>query len=197
MNKLIIYGGMGVAVAISLTAVYASAPQDDVFLRLACFVIAGFYAGLLFVAFLLPRISDFLVGLVYGKAGPEQSSDDMREIRVLQAQGDFVSALEELRHRVTANPADREAWSTMAKIQLQNLQDSEGSLATLREALHAYQWDADADAFFRVSIAALLAEDMQDLDTAAEEFQKVVRLFPNSHHAVQASHRLQEIEALQ
>lgn len=198
MVKGFLHAGMAGLVAVSLTLVYRSAPEDDIFIRLTCFALAGLYAGLLFLVFILPLISDALVGLVYGKPGSVDCAEDrMREVRVLQAQGDFVGALEELRHRVTADAGDREAWSTMAKIQLQNLKDSEGSLATLREALHAHDWDDDADAFFRVSIGSILAEDVEDMENAAAEYQKVISLFPNSHYATQATHRLQEIEALQ
>ncbi|WP_018970816.1 tetratricopeptide repeat protein [Rubritalea marina] len=198
MSKALLYGAMGCVVAGSLVYVFRHVPDDDVFIRLASFAVAGLYAGLLFVVFILPLISDALVSLIYGSAAPMRAEDDdMRQVRVLQAQGDFVAALEELRHRVTANPGDREAWSTMAKIQMHNLKDSEGGVATMREALHGYDWDDDSDAFFRVSIAAILAEEANDRDGAVEEFRRVVRLFPNSHYAAQATDRLQELEALQ
>ena len=57
----------------------------------------------------------------------------------------------------------------IVKIQHDNLEDPEASIATLREALESHEWPINDAAYFMGRLAEIYYEDMEDDDTAIEK----------------------------
>jgi tetratricopeptide (TPR) repeat protein len=197
MVKPIILGTVGVGIAFLVNHVYAISADDDIFFRLSVTVLAGLYAGLLFLIFVLPAISDGIARLMFSDPGGVTENDDpMREARALQAQGDYVGAVESLRQVVTEDSHNRLAWAEMAKIQIVQLDDAEGALAMLVEALEGREWEVDDAAFFMFRISEVQLENMDNRDAAVQILQQVCTTFPETRHSANATHQLRELGAL-
>ena len=198
MAKPIILGIIGVVIAFLVGYVYETSSDDDIFFRLAVTVLAGLYAGLLFLIFVLPAISDGIARLMFSDPGGVAETDDdpMREARSLQAQGDYVGAVESLRQVVVEDSHNRLAWAEMSKIQLVQLEDSEGSLAILSEALDGREWEVDDAAFFMFRISEVQLENLDNHAAAVEILQQVCTVFPETRHSANATHQLRELGVL-
>ena len=197
MVKPIILGAVGIGIAYFVNHVYATSSDDDIFFRLAVTVLAGLYAGLLFLIFVLPAISDGIARLIFSDpGGVADEADAMRESRSLQAQGDYVGAVESLRQVVTEEPHNRMAWAEMAKIQMVQLADAAGALAMLVEGLEGREWEDDDAAFFMFRISEVQLENVDNRDAAIQILQQVCTKFPETRHSANATHQLRELGVL-
>ncbi|MFC5050975.1 tol-pal system YbgF family protein [Rubritalea spongiae] len=177
--------------------VYATSSDTDIFFRLSVTVLAGLYAGLLFLIFVLPAISDGISRLIF--SDPKGGSDDgdpMREARSLLAQGEYVEALESLRQVVMKEPDNRFAWAELAKVQLAHLDDPEGAEATLKEALGSQEWLEEDAAFFMFRISEVNLENLGDREKAIDVLRQVCEKFPDTQFSANATHQLRELGAL-
>jgi tetratricopeptide (TPR) repeat protein len=197
MAKAIILGIIGVGIAFFVKHVYETSSDDDIFFRLSVTVLAGLYAGLLFLIFVLPAISDGISRLMFSDPGGEPESDDpMREARALMAQGDYVGALEALRQVVMKEPDNRFAWAELAKVQLAHLDDAEGAETTLTEALESRDWQTEDAAFFMFRISEVNLENLENKEKAVSVLRQICELFPETQFSANATHQLRELGEL-
>lgn len=197
MAKPIILGIIGVGIAFFVKYVYDTSSESDIFFRLSVTVLAGLYAGLLFLIFVLPAISEGISNLMFSDPGVEPDNDDpMREARALMAQGDYVGALEALRQVVMQEPDNRFAWAELAKVQLTQLDDAEGAEATLTEALESREWPEEDAAFFMFRISEVNLENLDNREKAIKVLRQVCELFPETQFSANATHQLRELDAI-
>lgn len=196
MVKAILLGTIGVGIAFFVRYVYDHAADDDVFFRLTVTILAGLYAGLLFLIFILPAISDGIAKLIYGGSAAPEEADPMREARSLQAKGNYVAAVGELRQVVMDDPENRLAWVEMSKIQLDHLSDAEGAAGTIAEAIGKHEWPAEDAAFLMFRLAELQLHPLDDRASAVQTLKQVSENFPDSRHSANATHKLRELGAL-
>ncbi len=197
MTKLIILGIIGVGVAFFVKHVYETTSDNDIFVKLTVTVFAGLYAGLLFLIYVLPAISEGISRLMFSDPGGEPDTDDsMRESCALQAQGDFVGALESLRQVVIKEPENRFAWAEIAKLQITQLDDADGAVMTLKEGLENCEREEDDAAFFMFRISEVQLEDLDQRDQAIAILQEVCTKFPETRHSANATHQLRELGVL-
>ena len=197
MLRAITLGTIGVGIAVFVNHVYETATPDDIFFSLTVSVLAGLYAGLLFLIFILPLVSDVLAKLVYQGGGTISDFEDpMREARSLLAKGNYVGAVGELRQVVMSDPDNRLAWAEMAKVQLEHLSDPEGSAGTLAEAVESHPWKMNDAAFLMFRLAEVKLESLEDRAGAVLILEQVSELFPDSKHSANATHKLRELGAL-
>lgn len=197
MSKAIILGIIGIGIAFFVKHVYATSSDTDIFFRLAVTVLAGLYAGLLFLIFVLPVISDGISRLMLSDPGGEPESDDlMCEARGLMAQGDYVGALESLRQVVMKEPDNRFAWAELSKVQLAHLEDAEGAETTLTEALESREWPDEDAAFFMFRISEVNLENLDNKEKAVKVLHQVCELFPETKYSANATHQLRELGEL-
>lgn len=197
MAKALILGTIGVGIAFFVKYVYNTSSDNDIFFRLAVTVLAGLYAGLLFLIFVLPMISDGISRLIFSDPkGGADDDDPMREARSLMAQGQYVEALEALRQVVMKEPDNRFAWAELAKVELAHLNDAEGAEATLREALESREWPEEDAAFFMFRISEVNLENLGDKEKAIHVLRQVCELFPETKFSANATHQLRELDAL-
>ncbi|NNC89479.1 MAG: tetratricopeptide repeat protein [Akkermansiaceae bacterium] len=157
-------------------------------------VIAG-YSAVIFIVYGLPAIVHRFTHMIYD-SGEEIEEDEMHDARALLAQGDFEGAIEAYRGVAIEQPENRFPWLEIAKIQHDKLEDVDGSIATLTEALESHEWRVNDAAFFMFRIAELYEKDKKDQATAIGILQQVVEMFPETRHSANATHRLRELHAI-
>lgn len=157
---------------------------------LLAFLSAG-AVGILFVLQILPAIAHKFTHAIYD-SGEMVEVDPMHTARSLFAQGDYEGAIEAFREVAAADPGNRFPWVEIAKIQRDNLKNSHAAVESLRQALEGNEWEVDDAAFFMFRLAEIYNEDLENLDTAAQILQQVCELFPETRHAANARHKLQE-----
>ncbi|MCX6846885.1 MAG: tetratricopeptide repeat protein [Verrucomicrobia bacterium] len=148
--------------------------------------------GILFVAHVLPVIVQRFTHAVYD-SGEMVDYDVMRDARSLLAQGEYEAAIEEFRNAILAEPSNRMPWMEIAKIEKDHLDDPQAAIETLGNAIETVAWPVDDASFFMFRLAELHEQINGDHAAAAALMQQVVELYPNTRHAANANHRLQEL----
>lgn len=189
---------IGVGIAFFVNHVYSTSSVDDIFFRLSVTVLAGLYAGLLFLIFVLPMLSEGIARLLYSDPGidTQDVEDPMREARSLSAKGNYVGALEALRQVVMKDSSNRLAWLEMSKIQAEHLSDAEGAAGTLEEALKAAEWEAEDEAVLMFRLAEARLDDLEDRVGSVEILKQICEKFPESKYSANATHQLRELGEL-
>lgn len=158
---------------------------------LLTFLTAG-VVGILFVVHVLPAIVQRFTHAIYD-SGEMVGHDVMRDARSLFAQGEYEAAIEEFRNAIAAEPGNRMPWMEIAKIQKDCLDDPQAAIETLSQAIEAFGWPMDDGVYFRFRLAELQEQVNGDHAAAAALMQQVAEHYPNTRHAANASHRLQEL----
>lgn len=159
---------------------------------LLTFLTAG-VVGILFVVHVLPAIVQRFTHAIYD-SGEMVGHDVMRDARSLLAQGEYEAAIEEFRNAIAAEPGNRMPWMEIAKIQKDCLDDPQAAIETLSQAIEAFGWPMDDEVYFRFRLAELQEQVNGDHAAAAALMQQVAELYPNTRHAANANHRLQELD---
>ncbi|MEI6674385.1 MAG: tetratricopeptide repeat protein [Verrucomicrobiota bacterium] len=149
--------------------------------------------GILFVTFILPVLAHSFAHAVYD-SGEMLEVDAMHDARSLVAQGEYLHAIEAFKTAAANDPLNRLPWVEIARIQRNNLQDSEGAILTLRTALENQEWQMSDAAYLLFRLAELYDEDRQDRATAASIMRQVIEEFPETRHSANARHRLHDWE---
>lgn len=157
---------------------------------LLTFLSAG-YVGIVFVAYILPRIAHRATHTIYD-SGEMVEKDSMSEARSKLAQGDYEAAMLAFREAAAKDQGNRLPWVEIVKIQREVLRDSATAIATLREVLENYVWQENDAAYFLFRLAELYDGDMSDRDSAVAIMQQVMAQFPETRHSANARHKLHE-----
>ena len=120
----------------------------------------------------------------------------MQDARAFVAQGEYEGAIAAYRAVTLAQPENRFPWVEIAKIQHDNLEDPDASIATLRAALESREWRVNDTAFFMFRLAELYEEVKDDTPQSVSILEQVVELFPETRHSANATHRLRELGAI-
>lgn len=157
---------------------------------LLTFLSAG-YAGIVFVAYVLPKIAHRATHTIYD-SGEIVEKDNMSEARSKLAQGDYEGAMLAFREAAAADSTNRLPWVEIVKIQRESLHDPSAAIQTIREALEQYAWAENDAAYFLFRLAELYDGDMGDRDSASAIMQQVMQQFPETRHSANARHKLHE-----
>lgn len=157
---------------------------------LLTFLTAG-YAGIVFVAYILPRLAHRATHTIYD-SGEMVEKDIMSEARSKLAQGDYEAAMLAFREAAAKDPENRLPWVEIVKIQRELLHDPTAAIATLREVLENHVWPENDAAYFLFRLAELYDGDMGDRNSAVAIMQQVMAQFPETRHSANARHKLHE-----
>jgi tetratricopeptide (TPR) repeat protein len=157
---------------------------------LLTFLSAG-VIGIFGVSYLIPFIAEKFSHSVYD-SGEVAEKDVMHDARSLVAQGNYEGAIEAYKVAAAAEPLNRLPWVEIAKIQKDNLHDSNAAVATIRGALESQEWEVRDAAYFLFRLAELFDEVQGDRASAIEIMNQVIREFPETRHSANASHKLHE-----
>jgi len=157
---------------------------------LLTFLSAG-YAGLVFVAHVLPRLAHRATHTIFD-SGEMVEKDVMSEARSKLAQGDYEGAMSAFREAAAKDPGNRLPWVEIVKIQREVQHDPTAAIMTIREVLETHTWPENDAAYFLFRLAELYDGDMGDRDSAVAIMQQVMEQFPETRHSANARHKLHE-----
>jgi tetratricopeptide (TPR) repeat protein len=157
---------------------------------LLAFMSAGL-VGIVVVAHVLPMLAHRVTHAVYD-SGEEVEKDPMHDARSKVAQGDWEGAIEAFREAATVDPLNRLPWVEIAKIQLDQLEDPQAAVQTLRQAIEGQGWQENDAAYLMFRLAGIYDEHLGDRASAATTMQQVMEQFPETRHSANARHKLHE-----
>lgn len=160
---------------------------------LLTFLCAGL-VGIFFVITLLPFFAQRLTHSVYD-SGEEVEKDAMHDARSLQAQGEYVAAIEAYKRAAAADPLNRLPWVEIAKVYKDYLEDPKAAIATIRHALESQEWEVNDAAYFLFRLAELYNEVEGDRASAVAIMNQVIEQFPETRHSANARTKLHDWEA--
>lgn len=155
-------------------------------------VVVGTTAGVLFAMSILPRIGEAFGNFFFQPAGQiEKDPHSAAQAAVLR--GDYAAAVEEYRQILESDPADTLAYSEIAKISCEHLDDAPGAAATLEKALER-EWSPNDAAFLSTRLVDVYWNFQHDAQNARAILLQIVESMPETRQAANAAHRLKEIE---
>lgn len=161
---------------------------------LLTFLSAGL-VGIFVVAHLLPMLAQRMTHAVYDSA-EEVEPDALHDAHSLLAQGEYEAAIEAFGKAAEEDPTNRVPWIEIAKIQKDHYYDPVAAAQTLRGALEGHEWQENDAAFFMFRLAEIYYTDLSDPISAVSILQQVTEQFPDSRHAANARHKLNEWKAV-
>ena len=174
-----------------LKAEIGSAENEKTFSGiLLAFMTAGLI-GIVVVVHVLPMLAHRVTHAVYD-SGEEVEADPMHDARAKVAQGDWEGAIECFRQAAAVDPLNRLPWVEIAKIQLEQLEDPQASVQTLRQAIEGQEWQENDAAYLMFRLAGIYDENLGDRASAATTMQQVMEQFPETRHSANARHKLHE-----
>lgn len=168
--------------------------EDDTsaVIQLPALMLAGIYAGGLFIMYILPAITDKATNMVYD-SGEQVESDPLHDARAAHARGDYQEAIAVYLSVTNTDPYNRLPWVEIAKIQHDNLEDPDAAIHTLRNALESNEWPIDDAAYFMGRLSEIYIEDKEDQESAADVLKQIIETFPETRHSANATHKLREM----
>lgn len=157
---------------------------------LLAFMTAGL-VGIVVVVHVLPMLAHRVTHAVYD-SGEEVEKDPLHDARSKVAQGDWEGAIECFRQAAAADPLNRLPYVEIAKIQLEQLEDPQAAVQTLRQAIEGQEWQENDAAYLMFRLAGIYDEHLNDRASAATTMQQVMEQFPETRHSANARHKLHE-----
>ncbi|MBK1790833.1 tetratricopeptide repeat protein [Persicirhabdus sediminis] len=162
------------------------------FYALGTVVMIGIYSAICFLLYVLPALTEKATDLVYS-VGDEVEDDPLHDARACFAQGDYAGAIREYRKVAETDNSSRLAWVEIAKIQHDQLENPDAALATLMEAQQSHDWPVNDKAFFHFRMADIYEKDKDNAAAAIDLYQQAMVMFPETRHAANARHKLNEL----
>lgn len=194
MKKSIVLGAIGILIAYMLIRVYSGESSNTaIMLRFGATVLAGVYVGFLAVAYLLPIFTNKVSDMVFSDSGAAPEVDSLSKARGLVAQGEYEAAIEEYTKAIENEPENRLAWTDVAKIYADKLNQPEAAVATYRRAYEKMEWPEDDAAFFLFRISEWQLDELNDSDAGVATLEEVRRKFPETRHSANATNQLRQL----
>jgi tetratricopeptide (TPR) repeat protein len=155
-------------------------------------VLLGVVAAILFVTTILPAIVESMTNLFFNpdeKAEKDPHSDAISAV----ARGDYEGAIEAYRAIYENDPTDTLALSESAKIYCEHLENPAAAAELLEEALKK-EWPPEGVAFLSTRLVDVYWKYQHDGPSARALLLQIMELMPETRHAANATHRLQEID---
>jgi tetratricopeptide (TPR) repeat protein len=166
--------------------------QSRVVMLFGAVVLTALIGGGVLVVSFLPMFGNWIGNFFFNPNEPLERSPHA-EALAASARGDFEGAILEYHACLERNPADTLALSEIARLHAEKLGDPQAAVAMLDEALRR-EWSAEDAAFLKARLANLYWTQLHDAARARELLQEIVAFFPDTQHAVNARHRLREID---
>lgn len=168
-----------------------SAEQEREFTGILLTFLTAGLVGIAFVIHVLPMIAHRFTHAVYDSA-EEVELDPMHDARSKVAQGDWEGAIEAFRAAAAAEPLNRLPYVEISKIQLEQLEDPQAAVHTLRHAIEDQEWQENDAAYLMFRLAEIYDTNLEDRNSAGTIMQQVIEQFPETRHSANARHKLRE-----
>lgn len=157
------------------------------------YLLGGAILATMAAAFFIPVISDWVGQFIY--SAPEEVKPDAgSKARALVAQGDYEGAIREYLNLAKENSDDRLPVVEAMRLARERLEDVPQAIQIVRGALER-PWPEDDAAFFMFRLVEMHDEDLSDRATAKSILEQVIESLPETRHAANARHKLNEWEA--
>jgi len=195
MTKKIVHIVIFLIVAGIVASSFINVDSEDeaaAIMQLPALLLAGLYSGIMFVLYILPTITEKATTAVLD-SGELVETDPLHDARAAYARGDYEVAIEVYRNFAAEDPYNRLPWVEVAKIQHDNLEDSEAAAATLREALESHEWPINDAAYFMGRLSEIYLNDLDSQEACISILNQMIEIFPETRHSANATHKLNDI----
>jgi tetratricopeptide (TPR) repeat protein len=189
----IILGAIGAGVAYFLFQSYSGTTNISTFLRLLSTICAGLYVGLLGVFYVLPALSHKAAQSMFSDSNEKSEQDLLHGARALVAQGDYENAVAAYRKAIIKDPSNRLAWTDMAKLYADKLEQPRLAVASLREAYEEHEWKEEDATFLLFRISERQLNDCEDQEAGAATLSEIIEKFPSTRHSANAMQQLRQL----
>jgi len=189
----IILGAIGASIAYNLYNSYTGTTDISIFSRLFSTICAGIYIGLLGVFYVLPALSQKAAQSMFSDSNQKADQDLLHDARVLMAQGDYESAVIAYRKAIIKDPSNRLAWTDMAKLYAEKLEQPLLAASSLREAYDEHDWEEEDAAFLLFRTSEWQLGGCEDQEAGAATLSEVIRKFPGTRHSANATQQLRQL----
>ncbi len=155
-------------------------------------VLIGVTSGILFVVMVMPMLGDVL-GNLFFQPNEQIEKNPHADALGAVARGEYAEAVEEYRKVVENDPTDTLAYSEIAKISCEHLDDPAGAAETLETALQQ-EWPPDDAAFLSARLVDVYWNHQHDARSARAMLLQIIEAMPGTRHSANAQHKLKEIE---
>jgi len=193
MTIKIILGVIGAIIAYFLYESYNGATAASTFPRLISTICAGLYIGLLSVFYVLPALSQKAAQSMYSDANETVEKDLLHDARAHVAQGDYENAVVSYRKAIIKDPSNRLAWTDMAKLYAEKLEQPQLAVASIREAYDEHEWAEEDAAYLLFRISEWQLDDCEDQEAGAATLAEVIEKFPSTRHSANAMQQLRQL----
>ncbi len=188
-----ILGVIGASIGYFLYSAYSDPDPDATFMRLLSTICAGLFVGLLAVFYVLPALSHKASQSMYADSNSQVEKDLLHDARAFVAQGDYENAVVEYRKALMKDPSDRLAWTDMAKLYAEKLEQPHLAAASLREAYDEHEWGEEDGAFLLFRISEWQLDDCEDQEAGAATLSEVIETYPSTRHSANAMGQLRQL----
>jgi len=191
---MIFLGVVGILITYMLIRVYSGEETNTaIMLRFGATVLAGVYVGFLAVAYLLPIFTDKVSDMVFSDNTRVAEPDSLSLARGLVAQGEYEEAIKEYTKVIEKEPDNRLAWTDVAKIYADKLEQPELAVATYRSAYDNYEWSDEDAAFFLFRISEWQLDELDNREAGIATLEEVKAAFPETRHSANANNQLRQL----
>jgi len=150
-------------------------------------------AGVVFLKWVIPALGDKVADSFY--SAPEKVEQTLtHKAMAFVAQGEYRKAIELFEKALAEGPKERFALMEMVKLHQDKLGDTNTAANLLEGAINDESWGTDDRCFFMIKLADLHSTHRQDYVRARQVLEQLIQNHPESNHAANAHHKLNEIE---
>ena len=167
-------------------------PPSKILGLFAGVVALGVGIAIIFVTTIMPAMVESITNLFFNpdeKAEKDPHSDAISAV----ARGEYEEAIEAYRAIYEADPIDTLALSESAKIYCEYLDNPVAAAELIEEALKK-EWPPEGAAFLSSRLVDVYWKYQHDGRGARGLLLQIMETMPDTRHAANASHRLQEID---
>jgi len=156
-------------------------------------IFIGITGGVIVLKWVIPALGDKVADSFY--SAPEKVEQTLtHKAMAMVAQGEYRKAIEMFERSLAEGPKERFPLMEMVKLYQDKLGDTEAAVNLLEGATADESWGSDDRCFFMVKLADLHATHRFDFVKARAVLEELIQKFPNSNHAANAHHKLNEID---
>lgn len=156
-------------------------------------VFVAITGGVVVLKWVIPALGDKVADSFY--SAPEKVEQTLtHKAMALVAQGEYGKAIAMFEKSLAEGPKERFALMEMVKLHQDKLGDVDAAVGLLEGAVADDGWGSDDKCFFMVKLADIHATQRCDFAKARQLLEELIANYPQSNHAANAHHKLNEIE---
>ena len=175
-----------------ITFFYQQDEKADLMILFGLYSLTGILGAFFFFKVVIPALGESITTAMV-ESGEKPDEPPMVRIRALIAQGEYATAVDDLRVIASENPGEKIPWMERSKLQQEHLHDLDGAIATLENALSAHEWEEEDGAFFLFRMVEL-NEEKGDTEGAISVLERIIESYPQTRYSANANHKKRELE---